>query len=115
MHFLAQESNSATGHVNVMGKLSPSGKELLALRLLRDSPAGMYGLEMVNASDGKLKRGAIYTTLAGLQEKGFIESRTNPKARHEGIPRPIYQLTALGQRALVATEMMGFEVAGVHG
>lgn len=87
--------------------------ELLVLRLLRDEPAGMYGLQLVEASDGRLKRGTVYVTLGRLEEKGFIESRTKHHAKHAGLPRPMYRLNATGERALAAAEMMGFDVAGV--
>jgi len=74
------------------------------LRLLRDGPREMYGLEIVNASGGELGRAAIYVTLARMEEKGFIKSRTPAEDSHPGLPRPHYKLTALGERALLAME-----------
>ena len=76
--------------------------ELLVLRLLRDAPAGLYGLQLVEASDGRLKRGTVYVTLGRLEEKGFVDSRTPRQTRHAGLPRPIYRLNAAGERALAA-------------
>lgn len=96
-----------------MGKSFPSEKGLLVLRLLRDAPAGLYGLELVKASGGRLKRGTVYLTLGRLEEKGFIESRTKPQDNHPGLPRPIYRLNAMGQRLLSAAEMMGLDLAGI--
>ncbi len=90
-----------------------AGTELMILRFLRDEPAGMYGLELVSASGGKLKRGTIYVTLGRLQEKRFVRSRVKRDSTHPGLPRPRYTVTALGERALAAAEIMGVQVAGV--
>jgi PadR family transcriptional regulator, regulatory protein PadR len=90
----------------------PSGMELLVLRLLRDEPAGMYGLELVDVSGGSLKRGTVYITLGRMEEKGFVKSKTTAKPNHSGLPRPIYSITALGQRALDAAEVMTGNLAG---
>ena len=87
--------------------------ELLVLRLLRDKPVGMYGLQLVEESKGKLKRGTIYVTLGRLEEKGFVDSRTPRQAKHAGLPRPIYKLNAAGERALAAAELMGLNVAEI--
>ena len=81
---------------------------LLVLRLLRDAPAGLYGLQLVDNSEGKLKRGTVYVTLGRLEEKGFVESRTKSQSGHAGLPRPVYRITGLGQRALAAADVMGF-------
>lgn len=95
----------------------PSGKELLALRLLRDGGPEMYGLEVVKASGGKLGRAAIYVTLARLEEKGFVRSRTPRGEDHPGLPRPRYKLTALGEKVLraadAASDVMGATLARV--
>lgn len=95
----------------------PSGKELLALKLLRDGGAEMYGLELVKASAGKLGRAGVYVTLSRLEEKGFVRSRTPASENHPGLPRPRYKLTALGERVLraaeAASEMMGATIAMV--
>lgn len=87
--------------------------ELLVLRLLRDVPAGMYGLQLIEASDRKLKRGTIYVTLGRLQEKGFVDSRTPRQSNHAGLPRPIYKLNGAGERALAAAELMGLDLSRV--
>jgi DNA-binding PadR family transcriptional regulator len=61
----------------------------------------MYGLEMVGFDD-KLKRGTIYVTLARMQEKGFVESRREEVSADQVIPRRLYRIVALGERALSA-------------
>lgn len=87
--------------------------ELLVLRLLRDKPAGMYGLQLVETSGGRLKRGTVYVTLGRLEEKGFVDSRTPQKTKHAGLPRPIYRLNGAGERALAAAELMGLNPAAI--
>jgi DNA-binding PadR family transcriptional regulator len=82
----------------------PSDKELVVLRLLRERVKGMYGLEIVNASDGQLGRASIYVTLSRMEDKGFIKSYTPLSDDHPGLPRPQYKIQALGQRALQAAD-----------
>lgn len=94
-----------------MGNPFAGSTELLVLQLLRDEPEGMYGLELVRASDEKLKRGTVYVTLGRMEEKGFIRSRVDKTAAHAGLPRPKYTLTAAGQRVLEAAHLMGMTEA----
>jgi DNA-binding PadR family transcriptional regulator len=78
--------------------LTLSAKESLILQLLirRDE---MYGLELVAASRRRLKRGTIYVTLGRMEEKGYVTSRLEePPAAAGGLPRRLYQPTALGRR-----------------
>ena len=59
----------------------------------------MFGLEMVEASEGELKRGTIYVTLQRMGDKGYIESREEPRLIPEiGIPRRKYLATGLGEK-----------------
>ncbi|HVG18119.1 MAG TPA: PadR family transcriptional regulator, partial [Blastocatellia bacterium] len=59
----------------------------------------LYGLEMVEASSGSLKRGTIYVTLQRMQEKGLVDSKPEPRTAPEiGIPRRLYIVTGYGQR-----------------
>jgi len=88
-----------------------TGKELVILGMLRDQQAGMYGLELVKLSDGKLKRGSIYVELDRLEDKGFVKWKLKADYTHPGLPRPIYSITAHGERALAAAEMMGIQFA----
>ena len=81
---------------NEFPKLSP--KEMLTLEMLI-SNGEMFGLEMVEASEGELKRGTIYVTLQRMSDKGYIESREEPRTLPEiGIPRRKYSATGLGAR-----------------
>jgi DNA-binding PadR family transcriptional regulator len=91
----------------------PSDKELVILRLLRDGSVEMYGLELVDASDGALGRASVYVTLSRMETKGFVKSRTPSKDDHPGLPRPRYRITALGERAFQAAEAAQL-VFGTH-
>ncbi|HEX8367618.1 MAG TPA: hypothetical protein VF604_03545, partial [Pyrinomonadaceae bacterium] len=64
-----------------------SRKEFLILEMLIGK-GEMFGLEMVEASEGNLKRGTIYVTLQRMGDKGYIESREEARSMPEiGIPR----------------------------
>jgi DNA-binding PadR family transcriptional regulator len=82
--------------------LTVSPKELLILDLLVREK-GLYGLGLVHASKGELKRGTVYVTLGRMEDKGFITSTVEdapPSAG--GLPRRLYSATALGRRMLKA-------------
>ena len=77
-------------------------KERLILELLIRGDE-LYGLELVAASKGRLKRGTVYVTLGRMEEKGFIMSRLEKAPADEGgLPRRIYEPTAFGRRVMKA-------------
>ncbi|MFN8060427.1 MAG: helix-turn-helix transcriptional regulator [Vicinamibacterales bacterium] len=79
--------------------LAPS--EALVLEMLLEGDR--FGLELVAASDGRLKRGSIYVTLGRMEDKGFVESWQEPKAAGSiGLPRRLYRATPYGRKVLVA-------------
>lgn len=82
--------------------LTLPAKETLILELL--SRGGqMYGLQLVDASRRRLKRGTVYVTLGRMEEKGYITSHLEaPPSAAGGLPRRLYQPTALGRRVLAA-------------
>jgi DNA-binding PadR family transcriptional regulator len=81
--------------------LTLSAKELLVLELLREQD--LYGLQLVSASRGRLKRGTVYVTLGRMEEKGYITSRLeDAPSGLGGLPRRIYSSTPLGQRMFAA-------------
>ena len=82
----------------------PSSKEVAVLELLAAADE-LYGLQMVTASAGALKRGTIYVTLARMETKGYVESRLDEAPISQGPPRRVYRLTMLGGRALRAWQM----------
>lgn len=66
----------------------------------------MYGLEMVEQSGGRLKRGTVYVTLGRMEDKGYIESQIETSQQRErGLPKRFYKPTALGTRVLTNWEM----------
>ena len=78
----------------------PSPLEELILRMLVQHTK-MYGLEMVEASDGQLKRGTIYVTLQRMEKKGFVKSEQEPQLPGAtGLPRRLYSIDAPGVKAL---------------
>jgi PadR family transcriptional regulator len=82
--------------------LSLSAKERIVLDLLTGA-GSMYGLQLVDASRGRLKRGTVYVTLGRMEEKGLVESRHEAAdVPTDGIPRRMYRATGHGQRVLDA-------------
>lgn len=79
-----------------------SGKECCVLELLAER-GQLYGLELVGASCGALKRGTVYVTLGRMEEKGLVRGELEQGAApHPGLPRRLYRPTALGLRVLEA-------------
>jgi DNA-binding PadR family transcriptional regulator len=74
-----------------------------------------YGLELVAASDGVLKRNAIYVLLGRMEEKGLIEGREEAApAGSSGPPRRVYRVTGHGQRVLLAYQAGMAILRGAH-
>jgi DNA-binding PadR family transcriptional regulator len=83
-----------------------SGKESVILDLLSER-GEMYGLELVEAAGGQLKRGTVYVTLGRMEQKGYVES--HPEERHPGaigLPRRLYRPTPLGLRVREAFALL---------
>jgi len=81
-----------------------SGKEYAALKMLINATGELYGLAMVEASQGELKKGTVYVTLTRLEEKGYITSRREEVRDGVSIPRRLYKPTGLGVRVFRALE-----------
>ncbi|MEM8485798.1 MAG: PadR family transcriptional regulator [Bacteroidota bacterium] len=83
-----------------MGLISPlTNKEAFILGFLIANQKG-YGLQLVKASEGSLKRGTVYVTLLRMEEKGYIKSEEEELP--EGDTRPplrIYKITGKGSAA----------------
>ncbi|WP_185738427.1 PadR family transcriptional regulator [Variovorax beijingensis] len=79
-----------------------SKKETLILeQLIKAGSSELYGLEMVRASNGALKMGTIYVTLARLEEKGFVESHRENEPK-QTVPRRLYKITGAGRKTYLA-------------
>ena len=84
-----------------------SGREFIIMKLLTSTRGKMYGLELVKASDGALKRGTIYVTLGRLEEKGYIKSAPEKLSSGETGPRRLYEPTGVGARVFQAISGAG--------
>ena len=81
---------------------SLSATERLILELL-GAHQEMFGLQMVERSEGRLKRGTVYVTLGRMHEKGYLESRQEPLPDGAiGLPRRLNRPTGLAMRILAA-------------
>jgi PadR family transcriptional regulator, regulatory protein PadR len=79
-----------------------SATERLILDLLVEH-GELFGLAMVEATGGRLKRGTVYVTLGRMEEKGYLDSRQEPlPPGATGLPRRFYTPTGLALRVLGA-------------
>ena len=92
------------------GPRLPSGKELIVLDLLAGKRE-MYGLEMVRASS-RLARGTVYVLLSRMEHKGYVTSRQVKEENTSGMPKRVFSITGLGQRALAATRQAHAAITG---
>jgi PadR family transcriptional regulator, regulatory protein PadR len=89
--------------------LPPTERLILELLVANQS---MFGLQLVDASGGRLKRGTVYVTLGRMEQKRFVESEQEMRpAGAIGLPRRLYRPTALGERALRAWTTLARELA----
>lgn len=73
--------------------------ETLILSLLVGRRGGAYPSELLQASDGRLKRGSIYTLLSRLEAEGLVKSEEESTDEDGGVPRTRYRITGAGIRA----------------
>jgi PadR family transcriptional regulator, regulatory protein PadR len=84
---------------------SISATESLILDLLE--PRERFGLELIEQSGGRLKRGSVYVTLARMEAKGFVESRQEDRAAGAiGLPRRLYTPTPYGLKVRDAYRLL---------
>ena len=55
-----------------------SSKESLILEFLARGEE-LYGLQLVAASKGRLKRGTVYVTLGRMEDKGYVTAHAEEK------------------------------------
>ena len=90
-----------------------SEKEEIIMQLLSQHKRELYGLEMVEASHNKLKRGTVYVTLARMEDKGYLSSRKEETALSEyKTPRRLYKLTGLGKSIFDVWQIANQEFLG---
>jgi len=84
---------------------SMSATEALLLDLMGDGER--FGLELVATSDGRIKRGSVYVTLARMEAKGFLESRQEDRTPGAiGLPRRLYRATPYGLKVRDAYRLL---------
>jgi DNA-binding PadR family transcriptional regulator len=71
-------------------------KEAKVLELLM-AQGELYGLALVNASEGELSRNTVYVLLNRMEEEGYLVSRHEDDPSVPGMPRRLYRPTGLGQ------------------
>ena len=82
-----------------------SKTEQLILELLAEQP-DLYGLQLVQHSEGALKRGTVYVTLQRMEDKGLVASRLEQRSDPlPGLPRRLYAPTRSGLALLRALEL----------
>ena len=76
---------------------------LLAVILRELAHRETFGLDLVERSRGVVKRGTVYVTLARMEQKGYLKSRTEPPPPGAiGLPRRLYRPTPYGAAVLGA-------------
>ena len=66
-----------------------------------------YGLELVELSGGRLKRGSVYVTLGRMERKGFVISRQEDRTEGAiGLPRRLYRATPYGLKVRDAYRLL---------
>lgn len=66
-----------------------------------------YGLELVDLSTGRLKRGSVYVTLGRMEKKGFVTSRQEERPSGAiGLPRRLYRATPYGLKVRDAYQLL---------
>ncbi|MEQ1761435.1 MAG: helix-turn-helix transcriptional regulator [Vicinamibacterales bacterium] len=86
-------------------------KERLILELLAGAEP-KFGLQLVQESDGRLKRGTVYVTLNRLEDKGYVTShQETPVPGAIGLPRRLYSTTGFGSRVLWAWTTLAQQLA----
>lgn len=89
-----------------------SGAEQVILDLLVEH-GELFGLALVERSDGRLKRGTVYVTLGRMEAKGYLDSRQEPlPPGATGLPRRLYTPTAYALRVREAWRLAARVMAG---
>jgi DNA-binding PadR family transcriptional regulator len=84
---------------------SISSTESLLLDMLEHRER--FGLELVDASGGTVKRGSVYVLLSRMEAKGFVESRQEERRPNAiGLPRRLYRATPYGLKVRDAYRLL---------
>lgn len=69
----------------------------IILSLLSEHPGGLFGLELVSLSHGRLTRGTVYVHLGRLEEAGLVQSKRVESEHPGALARPRYFITERGR------------------
>lgn len=83
-----------------------SRKEFIVMSMLVAARGEMYGLEIVEKSDGAVQRGTVYVILSRLEEKGYVSSRKED-LMPGAAPKRLYKPTGHGVKVFRAIESLG--------
>ncbi|HMS26322.1 MAG TPA: helix-turn-helix transcriptional regulator [Burkholderiaceae bacterium] len=75
--------------------------EALILGLLAQTPLGAFPSELINRSNGKLKRGSAYALLARMEDAKLVSSESVQPTELLALARTKYKITAAGQNARI--------------
>jgi DNA-binding PadR family transcriptional regulator len=78
-----------------------STEALIMQLLIASASKPLYGNGLVDQSNGQIPRGSIYLNLKRLEDRGYLKSEKE-KDPEFTIPKRLYQVTGLGQRAFQA-------------
>lgn len=81
-----------------------SGIEYHIMEML-DRNGEMFGLQMVDESDGILKKGTVYVTLGRMVDKDLLTSREEAGGDDSPSVRRLYTPTDYGKRVFKAQEI----------
>jgi len=88
--------------------ISPTESLILDLLAGRER----FGLELVEVSSGRVKRGSVYVTLGRMELKGFVESRQEERQPGAiGLPRRLYRATSYGLKVRDAYRLLNEALA----
>ena len=60
----------------------------------------LSGLEIINGSNGRLRRARIYWTLKRLVDDGLVDRIDSNEVSDDGLKRRFFRISGLGQRVL---------------
>ncbi len=95
--------------------MNMSNVEFRILDYLNQAESPSYAHEMVEKSQGALKRGTAYTTLQRMERKGLVASEKEIEADIEhNLPRRLYQITDDGRARLSEMKNDMVNLLGIH-
>ena len=90
-----------------------SKKEAVVLEILTRAGSPTFGLDLVSKSNGALKRGVVYLTLARMEEEGLVKSCLSGNfIGNTGLQKRAYWAETKGKQALQEYEDKAMPLLG---